>query len=150
VDKARLDTEVASGALIIGFGLLAFWLLRATPSGSIEQMGPSFLPRAVAAALLVTGLAQLAAAFSTAPVPLARWSIRSFGFVAASIVAFGLLVSRFGLVAATIAAVVVAIAANPEARWKEAVFLTLALTAFCVLLFVHLLGLQIRVWPTWG
>ena len=150
MNKARLDTEVASGALIVGFGLLAIWLLRTTPSGSIEQMGPSFLPRVVAAALLVTGIAQLVVAFSRAPVPLVRWSIRSFAFVTLSIVAFGLLVSRYGLVVATSVAVVVAVAANSEARWKEAAVLTLALTAFCVLLFVELLGLQIRVWPSWG
>ena len=64
-----------------------------------------------------------------------------------SVVMFGLIVNRVGLVLSTILLIVMASAASHEFRLREAVISGLALAALAVGVFVIGLKLQIGIWP---
>jgi len=56
-------------------------------------------------------------------------------------------VPAFGLIIASFVTFVIAAVASKETRWIESLIMAAALTAFCVIIFVYLLGLPFQLWP---
>ena len=82
--------------------------------------------------------------------PIEKYKIRGPALVIIAI----LLLSRrmiFGrsveLVPATFLAFMISILGSTEMRWIESLIAAAAMTLFCVLLFVYLLGLPFQLWP---
>ena len=67
--------------------------------------------------------------------------------VLGSVIVFGLIVNRVGLVLSTIALIIMASAASHEFRPKEAVISGILLAILTVAVFVVGLKLQIGIWP---
>jgi putative tricarboxylic transport membrane protein len=76
-----------------------------------------------------------------------RYPVRGPVLVTAAILAFAATIGPLGLAPATFIAILVAAAASPETRWREAVPFAAALTLFCTLLFRYVVGLAAPVWP---
>lgn len=144
----RVDfKELAFGAFLIALALVAFAATRSLDIGTAADMGPGFVPRALAwiilgfgAAFLVTGLLK-----RREPIPAPAW--RPLFAILASIALFAVLFAKLGLIAACVGAVVVAGAATSPVRWLQLVAFGLVLAAFSALLFVKGLGLPFRLWP---
>jgi hypothetical protein len=115
------------------------------------------LPRWLAVAVGLSGLALLVFAFIKEGDALERWSLRGPFFVILGILAFAVTIRPFsfgslaipglGLAAAGPLAIIISGYATPEARLRELVILGLSLTPFCMLLFGDLLNLPIPVFP---
>ena len=71
----------------------------------------------------------------------------AFKMVVIAILLFAALIRPFGLVAATYAAFIVSVMGSTEMRWVESIIGAAVMTAFCVGLFVYLLGLPFQLWP---
>jgi putative tricarboxylic transport membrane protein len=56
-------------------------------------------------------------------------------------------IPSFGLVISTFAAFLISIMGSSEMKWVESLIAAVAMTAFCVGLFVYLLGLPFQLWP---
>ncbi|HEY4773840.1 MAG TPA: tripartite tricarboxylate transporter TctB family protein [Xanthobacteraceae bacterium] len=78
---------------------------------------------------------------------IARGEDRGPLYVTAGILIFAGTIRPLGLILATFASVMVSAAATLEVRWRETLLWALALTAFCVLLFVYALNLPFVLWP---
>jgi hypothetical protein len=78
------------------------------------------------------------------------WALRPLLLIPASVAAFGFAIERFGLVAAVLALVIVARIGGRDVRPLETALLGAGLAAFCVLVFVRLLGMSPPVWPWSG
>jgi len=89
--------------------------------------------------------------------PIERFAIRGPAWVILAILAFaGMIrgvnlgfvkVPPLGLVLSTFAAFMISICGSSEMRWVESLIAALAMTAFCVALFVYLLQLPFQLWP---
>ena len=144
----RVDfKELAFGAFLIALAAIAFTATSGLSIGTAADMGPGFVPRALAwiilgfgATFLVTGLLKQHEA-----IPAPAW--RPLAAILASIALFAVLFAKLGLIAACVGAVIVAGAATSPVRWLQLVAFGLVLAAFSALLFVKGLGLPFRLWP---
>ena len=148
---------VAGGILLLALAALALWLTRDLDQGTLNAMGPAMLPRWLAFAVGLSGLALIAAAFLREGEPLERWSLRGPAFIILAILAFAVTIRPFalgplalpglGLVVAGPLAIILGGYATPEARFRDLLILALSLTPVCMLLFGDLLNLPIPVFP---
>jgi putative tricarboxylic transport membrane protein len=100
----------------------------------------SFVLAALGAAVAVTGV------FTEGP-PIEKYKLRGPSLVIISIFAFAAMIRPLGLVPATFLTFMISILGSTEMRWIESVMAAVAMTAFCVLLFVYLLNLPFQLWP---
>ena len=140
--------ELAFGLFLIALALVAFASTRALSVGTADDMGPGYVPRALAwiilgfgAAFCVTGLLK-----SAEPLPDPAW--RPLAAILAAIAVFAVLFATLGLVAACIGCVLVAGTAAGPVRWGRLVLFGPILAAFSALLFVKGLGLPFKLWPS--
>jgi hypothetical protein len=135
------------GIFVTALGGLGIALSLPLEMGRLARMGPGFMPLALSGMVTLIGLAIWAADLRAAPEaqkPL-RPLWRPLLLVLASVATFGLLIESAGLLAAILASVCIAALAEPGQRPREVLLLVLFLSAFCVALFVGLLGMSIPV-----
>jgi putative tricarboxylic transport membrane protein len=147
--RVRNPQDLAASVLLVAVGVLGWLLIRRLPMGTAFRMGPAYVPTVVS--WLITAIGVILAARSLF-VPGPRFHaerLRPLGVVLGSFVLFGLMIEGAGLVPASLVLVLVAGSASREHRWKEAVVVGVALTAFAVIVFHLLLGLPMPVWPRW-
>lgn len=141
----RLDkAEFLSGALVIAIG--AFFALGALDyrMGTLIRMGPGFVPYHLGLIVVVLGVLIMLSAFGRDE-DLPYFDMRGVIFVGASIIAFGLLLPRTGLIPATIVTVMMSSFASPSLRLPMFPVLAAVVAFGAWLLFVKLLGLPIPV-----
>jgi len=125
-------------ALIGGFAMAGAF---AYPIGTAMRMGPGYFPAVLGGILVLFGLVILARGLRSGERVSGPWGWRPLGWALLSLLLFGFLVTRLGLVPALAAMLVTASLAGRAPRWRETLVLTVTMTAFAVALFVY--GLQI-------
>ncbi|AZO78052.1 hypothetical protein BLM15_10850 [Bosea sp. Tri-49] len=140
-------SDILAGLLFAGLGLAALFIGRTYPVGSSLDMGPGYLPRIVAGALVITGLVLTLRGMRQRPFRLPGLPLRATGWIAAAILLFAWLVERTGLFVACLTCILVAALGDPQTRWREVPLVAVVFAGFCALLFGYLLKLPIRVWP---
>jgi putative tricarboxylic transport membrane protein len=145
--KIRSPQDTAAGLFLIALGLFAVWQSADLPGGTLNQMGPGKLPRALGTITALCGLALLVQSFRAGNTPLERWALRGPICILGAAVAFGLTVRPLGLALAGPLAVIIAGLASNETRWVEVIVFGAVMTAFCIGLFKAALGLPIPVAP---
>jgi putative tricarboxylic transport membrane protein len=132
---------------LILLGLFAVWQSAGLAVGSLNQMGPGMLPRALGAITAFCGLLLLVQSLRTGNSPLERWALRGPICILGAAVAFGLTVRPVGLALAGPIAIVISGLASNETKWGETFLFGVVMTAFCIGLFKFALGLPIPVAP---
>ena len=135
--------DIIGGAALIAFGL---WVMQHALAeyqfGALRRMGPGFFPAVLGGLVAGAGaLILLPALFRGGEAPRPDW--RPFVLVCAALIAFALVLERFGLVAATFALVFLAAVARPGPRPVETLVLAAALAGIAVLVFSEGLGIPI-------
>lgn len=140
-------TELLAGVMFIGIGVLALFLGRDYPMGSALDMGPGYIPRIIAVALVGLGaigvVRGILSGDRTWPV-LPVWPML---WISLSIVTFALLIDRIGLFFTCIVVALIAMLALPRPRWREVPVVAVTLAVFSTLLFGYALGLPLPMWP---
>jgi hypothetical protein len=142
--------DVLAGFMFIGIAALGLFLSRNYPIGTTLRMGTGYVPRllcwillGLGAVVLISGLR--AGAPPSGPPP--QW--RPVVLVPASLLAFALTISDFGLVVATLLLIGIGSLAGRDLRPLEVVIAGLVLVTATFGIFVWGLGLPIQVWPDW-
>jgi len=117
--------------------------------GTAEDMGPGYVPRALAFTIMGFGFVIAGRGFFAKYRPLPAIKPRPIFAVLVSLAVFALLLPRGGLAAATLATMACSTFASAGYRWRESAIFAVIITAFTTLLFVHGLGLPLSVWPRW-
>lgn len=115
--------------------------------GTAANMGPGYMPRVIALALLGFGLFFAGRGMVGAYVGIERVQLRPLLAVSVSVGLFAFLVENFGLAAASLATVVIAAIGSRESRFFEVIVFGLAMTVAAILLFVKVLALPVPIWP---
>jgi hypothetical protein len=141
----HLHRDILAGTLFVVIGAGALLGARSYPVGTAMQMGPGYFPVVLGWLLILLGaLVGLRAARARDWQPIA-WTWSPLAWTSASILAFGFLMPRFGLVPALLAMFPLAAAAGRESRWREVLVLTLVMSAFAAAVFVYGLKLPYRL-----
>ena len=153
----RAPQSFAAGLALVALALLALYLTSDLSQGTLRSMGPAMLPRWLAIAVGLCGVALTAAGFLKDGDRLEPSALRGPVFVVLGILAFALTIRPFsiaglttpglGLIIAGPLAILIGGHATPEVRLRDLLILALALTAFCMVLFGDLLNLPIPVFP---
>ncbi len=141
--------DIAFGAFLILLAVVALFGTRTLAVGTAADMGPGYVPRALAWIILAFGLAIGAAGLRARRRSLPHFDLRSFVMVLSSLAVFALLLPKGGLVVATLGTLACSTCALSDFKWRESLLFAVGLSALTVLLFVNGLGLPLAVWPRW-
>ena len=139
--------DAGAGLFLIAIGLIGFWQSLSLSAGSLSQLGPGMLPRAISVLVALCGVALFAEGWVSGGERLARWAVRGPLFILGAVVVFGLTVRPLGLAVAGPLAVALSGFASRETHWLETIAFGVAMTVFCLGLFKFALGLPIPVAP---
>jgi len=141
--------DVIGGGLITLAGAAAmFYSLTSYNLGTAARMGPAYFPAVVGGLLAICGLFILIPAFFRAG-PMPKVEFRPLIWVSLSVLAFALIVTRFGLVPAVIAQTVLSGISDRKLSWKGSLILAVGLSVGATLIFKTGLGVSLSVfsWP---
>jgi hypothetical protein len=139
--------DFAFGLFLIALALVTFGATSALAVGTAGDMGPGFVPRALAWGILGFGAAFLVTSLVKTPEPVSLPAWRPLVMILASIALFAVLFSTLGLIIACIGAVLVAGAATAPVHWRALALCGVAIAALSAVLFVKGLGLPFKLWP---
>lgn len=143
----RSPQDIAAGLMFVAIGLAGLWFGRNLEVGSASFMQGGYMPRLVCWILIGIGAIVLVRAAFQAGAGLEGWAWRPLLLLTATILAFGFLINRAGLVIATLAIVIVANYAARPLPLARLLPLAAGLAALMVGLFHFGLGLPIPIWP---
>jgi len=159
--KVRGPRDFYGGLALIALAIIAIMATGDLPGQHGFAFGPGTAPRMFATMLAIVGaLVALTGLFVDGP-KIEAFAIKGPTYVLAAILLFAGMIRgidlRFvgipftipplGLVLSTFVAFMVSIMGSSEMRWVESLLAALAMTAFCVGLFVYLLQLPFQLWP---
>jgi hypothetical protein len=133
----RNNKDFLAGLLFVVLGGLAVALARDYPIGSTMRMGPGYFPTVLGGILLLFGVYVLLRGVRSGDKVKGEWGYRPLALIALSIVLFGFLLDRVGMVPAIVATLFAAAAAGREFRLKEVLLLAVVMTAFSVAVFSY-------------
>ncbi len=143
----RNPQDFWGGLVMVAFAVFALWASSDLPGMRGFAFGPGTAPRLFSWLLVATGAAvAIGGLFADGP-PIEKWGIRAPVLFIASVIFFGATVRPLGLIISTFFTLMIASAATREVRWVEAVIWAVALTVFCVGLFIYGLNLPLQLWP---
>ena len=144
---------IPPGLFFIAVGTAALIISRDYPLGNLTRMGPGFFPRMLSFAMIglgvlivLKGVAGLAAVRAL-DFPRRRFD-RSIVLIPAAMAVFGLAIEPLGLVAALTLSIAVAGVAHRQASLKEVAASIVFLTTLSFVIFIWILKLPLRVWPS--
>ena len=143
----RHNTDILAGLLFILIGGLAVVIARDYPMGVAARMGPGYFQTMLGGILCLFGVYIVARGIRSGEQVKGQWAWKPLALIALSIVLFGFLMDRFGIVPALVAVFFVSALAGHEFRFKETLFLTLVMGAFAVGVFFY--GLKLP-YPLFG
>jgi len=146
--RSRIDLQdLLFGLFLVAVAAGTLVATRNLAIGHAADMGPGYMPRVVALALMAFGLLFTGRGFWRMRVGIAPVQWRPLLAILASVGVFALTAERLGLAIASVAAVILASFATREGRLVETIAFAVVLSGAAVLLFVKLLGLPIPIWP---
>jgi hypothetical protein len=143
----RSPKDFVAGLMFIAVGIAAIVIASNYTLGTAARMGPGYFPRILGILMIVLGAILALRSFKLKGAALPGWRWRPVIIVLGSVIVFGLIVNRVGLVLSTIALILMSSAASHEFRPKEAVISGVLLAILTVAVFVVGLKLQIGIWP---
>ena len=141
----RNNQDILAGVLFLLVGLGAVAGARDYEMGTAMRMGPAYFPTVLGWILYGFGAFLLLRGIARGGAVAATWGWRPLAFVTLSILAFGFVITRFGLIPALVTMFLVCAAAGREYRIREVFLLTAVMSAFAVGVFVHALKLPFRL-----
>jgi putative tricarboxylic transport membrane protein len=159
--KVRGPRDFYGGLALMALAILAIIASSDLPGQSGFAFGPGTAPRMFAGLLCFAGgVIAVTGLFMDGP-KIDPFAIKGPSYVLVAILSFAFLirgldlriikipftVPSFGLVISTFAAFLISIMGSSEMKWVESLIAAVAMTAFCVGLFVYLLGLPFQLWP---
>ena len=146
--RSRIDLQdLLFGLFLVAVAAGTLVATRNLAVGHAADMGPGYMPRVVALALMGFGLFFSGRGLMRTRLGIAPVQLRPLLAILASVGIFALTAERLGLAIASVLAVILASFATREGRLIETVAFAIVLSGAAVLLFVKVLGLPIPVWP---
>lgn len=148
--KIKSQKDFWSGLMFIAVGVGFAWGALNYSFGNSARPGPGYFPFGLGVLMAVLGAVILFGALTVETDdgdPIGKWAWRPLIIVVLSLVGFGLLLPRLGLVITLPLLVFAVSSAGDEFHWKDALLNATILTVGSYLVFIKGLSLTLPVWP---
>ncbi len=145
--RLRGSKDFLAGLLFLAIGAGAMLVARDYHFGTVMRMGSGYFPTLLGGILACFGLFLVVRALKSKETAVLAWGWRPLACIVASMVVFGFLLPRFGLVPAVVALFFAAAAGGREFRVREVLILTAVMTAFAMVVFLYVLKLPFQMFP---
>jgi hypothetical protein len=146
----RNPRDFWAGAIYVALAVAVIWIGRNYQQGSSARMGPGYFPVVLGGILAIFGVVSIVRSFIRPGEPVEAIAWRPLGLVLGSVVLFGLLLDRAGVIIALACLIVVSASASRYSRVNmTSVAAMTGLVAFCVLVFVKGLGVPMPLLGSW-
>ena len=141
------NKDFLAGLLFILIGASAVVFARDYPMGSAMRMGPGYFPTILGGILFLLGVYVMVRGIHSGAKVKGEWGWKPLALITLSIVLFGFLMDRLGMIPALAVMFFVSALAGREFRFKEVLILTVLMSAFAVGVFVYGLKLPFQLFP---
>ena len=141
------NRDFLAGLLFILIGALAVVVARDYPMGSAMRMGPGYFPTILGGILFLFGVYVMVRGIRSGAKVEGKWGWKPLVLITLSIVLFGFLMDRLGMIPALVVMLFVSALAGPEFRFKEVLVLTVVMSVFAAGVFVYGLKLPYQLFP---
>jgi uncharacterized membrane protein len=141
--------DAAAGLLFVALGLVFAYQAYTMELGTALRMGPGFFPLFLAGLLILLGGLVVASAVNKASEAYGQNAWRGLWFILPAPVFFGLTVRGLGFVPSIFFTTLIAAKATSKMSFASALLLSVAVTAFCTLVFSIALGLPFQRFGPW-
>ena len=142
-----LSKDFLAGLLFLAIGAAAIVVARDYSFGTTMRMGSGYFPTVLGGILVLFGVFLMARGARSGERQAVTWGWWPLACIAASMVLFGFLMPRVGLVPALGALFFASALGGREFRFGEVLALTAVMTAFAVAVFVYVLKLPFQLFP---
>jgi hypothetical protein len=149
--KIKSQKNFWSGLMFIAVGLGFAWGATNYSFGSSARPGPGYFPFGLGLLMAVLGGMVLFGSLTVETEDgdkIGAFAWKPLIVIVASVIVFGLLLPRLGMIATLPILVVMSAAAGDEFHWKDALINAVILTAGSWLIFIKGLNLTIPLWPS--
>ena len=148
--RIRSPRDFWAGAIYLALAAVVLWIGRNYSLGSSARMGPGYFPTALGAILAAFGAVSIGRSLLRPGEAITSFAFRPLVLVLGSVVLFGLLLDRAGVLIALPCLIVVSAMASRHSRFNvTSVSALVGLVAFCVIVFVKGLGVPMPLIGTW-
>jgi putative tricarboxylic transport membrane protein len=145
--RLRSPKNVLAGLLFLLFAAVLAWQSGKLELGTAGRMGPGYFPLLLAQLLGLLGLGVLVGGLRHEGAQPPRGDWLGLALVTTAIVAFGLVLQRFGFIAAVLVSSALCVAASRPFKPLASVPFILGLVAFCTVVFVWGLKMPVQLLP---
>ncbi|MBX9827652.1 MAG: tripartite tricarboxylate transporter TctB family protein, partial [Xanthobacteraceae bacterium] len=146
----RNPRDFWAGAIYLALAAVVLWIGRNYALGSSARMGPGYFPAALGSILAVFGVVSVGRSLLRPGEAITAFAWRPLVLVLGSVVLFGLLLDRVGVLIALPGLIIVSALASRHSRINvTSVSALVGLVAFCVIVFVKGLGVPMPLIGTW-
>jgi hypothetical protein len=139
--------DLGFGLFLVALASFGFYATRNLNFGTAADMGPGYVPQALAGLILVSGVGYVAKGLLSDFAPVTEVPWRPLLTILAAVAVFAFCFQTAGLIAAVVASIVVAGAAQRPVQLHVLVPFGAVVAGFSALLFVKGLGLPLQLWP---
>ncbi len=145
--KIRAEKDFWSGVLFIVFAVVAIITARGYSMGSVGRMGPGYFPIALGCFLALLGIITVAKSLTVDGERMEKLNLGPIATIVVAVALFGLSIERLGLIISIAIVTAILAVVFRGLSWISFLFLTGALIAFSVIVFVYALQLPLSIWP---
>jgi len=138
--------DFGAGCIFAAIGLAGLWIGCGYRFGSLVRMGPGFMPVVVSSLVMMLGILIIGKAAFSHGAAIEATKLRPLILIPGAVIAFALMIPRFGLVPSVLVTAMIAGRAAPDADIRTNVVLSVSLVLFSLLLFRFGLNLPIPAW----
>jgi Tripartite tricarboxylate transporter TctB family len=148
--KIRSEKDFWAGLLYVVLAIAFLWFGRDLKLGSASRMGPGYFPITLAWILGAFGAISIIRAFFYDGEKIDALAWKPLALITLGCVAFGIILKPGGLLLALPLLVLLASMASAESIYdKKGLLVLIGLCAFCIIVFVKLLGVPMPILGSW-
>jgi hypothetical protein len=144
--RIKSPQDLGAAIVFVAIGVAGLYFSSDLHMGSASRMGPGYFPQILSWCIIALGILIGARSFTVTGPPIERFHVRPITVIIIASLIFGYAIEEVGLALASVVALVIAPYARRGASFREALVLSIGLTAFAVIVFVWALGQPLPLW----